>query len=96
MIFRGLFVALEVLFWMFVLRFVLRAIAAALAPARRREAPRPAPRAVAAAEDLVLDRVCRTYVPLKTALSARVCGRDEHFCSAACRDKALGAVARAS
>jgi len=95
MIFRGLLVVFEGLFWLFVVRLVLRAIAAAIAPARP-QAPRTAPRQVPAAEDLVLDRVCRTYVPLNTALSARVSGRDEHFCSAACRDKALGAVARAS
>jgi YHS domain-containing protein len=47
-------------------------------------------------EDLVLDRVCRTHVPRSRALSASVAGHEEHFCSAACRDKALAAVARAS
>jgi hypothetical protein len=36
---------------------------------------------VKAAQDLVLDRVCRTYVPLASALTARVAGREEHFCS---------------
>jgi len=47
-------------------------------------------------EDLVLDRVCHTHVPRSGAVVARVAGREEHFCSAACRDKALAAVARAS
>jgi hypothetical protein len=51
---------------------------------------------VRAPEDLVLDRVCRTYVPLSRTVTARVSGREEHFCSAACREKALAAVARAS
>jgi len=95
MIFRGLFVLVEALFWLLVLRLVLRAIASALAPARP-AAPRPAPRQVGAACDLVLDRVCRTYIPLSGAIRARVAGNDEYFCSAACRDKALGNVARAS
>jgi hypothetical protein len=51
---------------------------------------------VHAPEDLVLDRICRTHVPRSRALVARVDGREEHFCSADCRDKALAAVARAS
>jgi YHS domain-containing protein len=51
---------------------------------------------VKAAQDLVLDRVCRTYVPLASTLTARVAGREEHFCSTACRDRALAEVARAS
>jgi YHS domain-containing protein len=96
MIFRGLLFLAELLFWLLVLRLLLRALAHAFVPARP-AAGRPAPRAqVKAAEDLVLDRVCHTYVPLKTALSARVAGREEHFCSVACREKALAAVARAS
>ena len=56
----------------------------------------PARREVRTPEDLVLDRVCRTYVPRSRALAARVDGREEHFCSAACREKALAAVPRAS
>jgi hypothetical protein len=93
---RLIFVFFEALFWLFVLRLVLRGIAAILAPARA-AAARPAPRPqVQAAHDLVLDRVCRTYVPIASALTARVAGHEEHFCSAACRDRALAAVARAS
>ena len=93
---RLIFVFFEALFWLFVLRLVLRGIAAILAPARA-AASRPAPRPqVKAAQDLVLDRVCRTYVPVESALTARVAGHEEHFCSAACRDRALAAVARAS
>jgi len=51
---------------------------------------------VRAPEDLVLDHVCHTYVPRSRAISAGVSGREEWFCSAACRDKALAAVTRAS
>jgi len=93
---RLIFVLLEALFWLMVLRLVLRGLAAILRPARA-AASRPIPRPrVQAAHDLVLDRVCRTYVPIASALEARVAGHEEHFCSAACRDRALAAVARAS
>jgi hypothetical protein len=97
---RLIFVLCEALFWLFVLRMLLRGIAAIVAPARAaagRPGARPAgqPR-IKAAEDLVLDRVCRTYVPLASALTARVAGHEEHFCSVACRDRALAEVARAS
>ncbi len=93
---RLIFVVAEALFWLFVLRLLLRGIAAVVAPLRA-AAARPAARPqVKGAEDLVLDRVCRTYVPLASALTARVAGREEHFCSAACRDRALAGMARAS
>jgi hypothetical protein len=61
----------------------------------RTAAPRERPR-MPAAEDLVLDRVCHTYVPRSGAVTARISGREEPFCSAACRDQALAAVSRAS
>jgi hypothetical protein len=94
---RLLAFVLELVFWLLVVRLVLRAFArltggATSAPrsARPRSSP-PAP-----PEDLVLDRVCHTHVPRSRALRATVSGREELFCSAACRDKALAAVARAS
>jgi len=92
---RLISVIFEALIWLLVLRFVLRGMAWLLAPARAGARPAPRPQ-VAAPQDLVLDRVCRTYVPVKSALTARVAGREEHFCSTACRDRALAAVARAS
>ena len=98
MIVRALVVVVEVLFWLVVVRLLGRALAAAFTPGRRgavRSAPGPRPQ-VKAAEDLVLDRVCQTHVPLASALTARVGGSEQHFCSAACRDQALAAVARAS
>jgi hypothetical protein len=61
---------------------------------RPERAGRPAPpRQI---EDLVLDRVCRTYVPRSRAVVGRIAGAEEHFCSEACRDKAKAEVARAS
>jgi hypothetical protein len=42
--------------------------------------------------DLVRDHTCNTYLPKDRALSAMVGGHLEHFCSAACRDRALAAA----
>ena len=92
---RALVFLVQLLFWLMVIRFLLRGFARMFAatPARPRAAsPAPPPQI----EDLVQDPVCRTYVPRSRVVSARIAGRDEHFCSTACRDKALAAVARAS
>ena len=85
----------QLLFWLVVVRLVLRGLARAFAgPARSRRPPGPGqPRPT---EDLVQDAVCRTYIPRSRAVSARIGGREEHFCSTACRDKALAAGRRAS
>jgi len=87
---------LQFLFWLLLLRLVVRAVARAFAAAPARPRTQAAPPRVRAPEDLVLDHVCRTHVPRSRALVARVDGREEHFCSAPCRDKALASVARAS
>ena len=91
---RGFLLALLAIGWLMFIRLLLRTLASFVrggAAAAERPGPRSLP-----VEDLVLDRVCRTHVPRSGALAARVAGREEHFCSAACRDKALAAVARAS
>ena len=95
---RGLMLVVQALLWLLVLRFVLRTFASAVSFTRVRPVPPgPGPRPqVRAPEDLVLDRVCRTYVPRSRAILARVAGHEEAFCSAACRDQALAAVTRAS
>jgi hypothetical protein len=95
---RVLLRILQFVFWLLLLRLVVRAVARALSPghARSRAAPPPPRPQVRAPEDLVLDRVCRTHVPRSRALVARVGGQEEYFCSPACRDKALAAIARAS
>jgi hypothetical protein len=93
---RALVFFVQLLFWLMVIRLVLRGLTRMFAgtPVRPRPATPPAPpRQI---EDLVQDPVCRTYVPRSRVVSARIAGREEHFCSTACRDKALAAVARAS
>jgi hypothetical protein len=93
---RGLLLVLQALLWLLFVRFVLRGLASAFSrmrPVQPGSGPRPQMRAP---EDLVLDRVCRTYVPRSRAVTARVAGSEESFCSAACRDRALAAVTRAS
>ena len=97
---RVLLRILQFLFWLLLLRFLVRAVARAFAQdtadQRRRAAAGRARREVRAPEDLVLDRVCSTHVPRSRALVARIDGHEEHFCSTACREKALAAVPRAS
>ena len=79
---------LQLLFWLLVLRLVVRTVARAFSPSPDRPRATAGSRTqVRAPEDLVLDRVCHTHVPRSGAVVARVAGREEHFCSAACRDK---------
>jgi hypothetical protein len=66
-----------------VLRFVVGVMRGMAGPAQPRTQPQMP------AVDLVRDRVCNTFVPRASALSCRVLGHEEHFCSAACRDRAL-------
>ena len=40
-------------------------------------------------EEMVLDPVCNSYVPLSSALSADDKGRTVYFCTSVCRDKFL-------
>jgi len=68
---------------LFLLRLLLRFVAAVVAGYRGHG--RPAPRV----EEMVRDRVCDTFVPRARALVAMVDGREQHFCSARCRDRAL-------
>jgi hypothetical protein len=63
------------------LRFVV-AVVEGYRGARAKE-----PRAAAATE-MVRDRVCDTFLPRARALVATVGGREQHFCSPACRDRA--------
>ena len=54
----------------------------------RGDAPRRSGRADGVGE-LVRDRICNTFVPRERSLTAMIEGREERFCSAACRDKAM-------
>jgi len=71
----------RVLLVLLVLRFLVRTWVALTRPRPRPGPPGPRP--------LVRDPICNTFVPKETALSARVAGKEEHFCSPACRDRAL-------
>ena len=75
-------VLLRVVLLLFAVRLIGRFLASLLAPLG---APRPAAEAGA----LVRDRICNTFLPRERALRAFVGGREEHFCSAGCRDRAL-------
>jgi len=75
---------------LFFVRLILHTLAALLESRKTRGKPRE--RDV----ELVRDPVCNTYVPRARAVVARVGGRDEAFCSAACRDRAVSEMARAS
>ena len=79
-----LIAALRVLMVLFLVRLGLRLFAAG-----RRARP------AAPGTDLVRDRVCNTFVPRDRALAGEVAGRIEHFCSAACRERALATPATA-
>jgi hypothetical protein len=80
---------LQILVFLLVARLLLRGVAAFFralqAPARAPE-PRAQP---GSPTDLVRDRVCNTFLPRDRALRALVAGQEQHFCSTACRDKAL-------
>jgi hypothetical protein len=76
---------LRFLFLLLLARLLFRFVAGAI-QGYRGAAPVTGPRDL----DLVRDRVCNTYLPRERALVAVVDGRTEHFCSAACRDRAAG------
>jgi len=75
---------------LFFLRLLVHTVADLVKSAKPRPPRRPAN------TELVRDPICNTYVPRTTALVAKVGGREESFCSPACRDRALAEVARAS
>lgn len=52
------------------------------APARE-SAPNPRPKA----EEMVLDPVCGSYVPISSAIAATDGGKTVYFCSEECRDR---------
>ena len=90
---RGIVLVFRFLLVLFAVRLLVRALARAFAPP---PAARPGAAPLRPTEDLVRDRVCNTFLPRSRALAAVVAGREEHFCSAKCRDEALLAAPRAS
>ena len=90
---RMLINVLRFLASLLLIRFLLRALAAWLQPRPARPNANERPRLLV--QDLVRDRVCNTFVARDRAIRAMIGGRESHFCSPACRDKAL-ALARAA
>jgi hypothetical protein len=88
-----LFNFLRFLVYLLVVRFVFRAIALWLRPRPASTSTRPPAGPV---HDLVRDRICNTFVARERAVMAVVNGHEEHFCSTACRDKAVFALTRAA
>ena len=83
--------ALRILLILFVVRLVARAVASVFRPSSpSRGTPKRAD------VDLVRDRVCNTFLPRERAIRTVIAGREEHFCSASCRDRALAGSSRAS
>jgi len=73
----------RILVALFVVRLLLRFVAAVVQGyASAGERP-------AAPVEMVRDRVCGTFVPRTRALVGTVDGREQHFCSESCRDRAL-------
>jgi len=85
--------AVRVLGLLLLARFLLGAIRGR---APRPTAPPAAPPTPHSSPDLVRDRVCNTFLPRDRAVLAIVRGQEQHFCSTACRDRALADAARAS
>jgi len=94
---RGLVYLLYVLIVLLIVRMVSRSLAGLFGAGndvrRSRATTRPTARK---AEDLVRDPVCHTYIPRSRALTAVVGGREEYYCSKACRERARTGAARAS
>jgi hypothetical protein len=84
-------VILRLLLVLLALRFLFRFVGSIIRGYREADARE---RAGAQSRELVRDRVCNTFLPKDRALTATVRGREEHFCSAACRDQALLEPAR--
>ena len=72
---------------LFLVRIALRFVAGVI------EGLRTPPPAGVSGVDMVRDRVCNTFLPRERAVKAIVGGREMHFCSAACRDRALALTA---
>jgi hypothetical protein len=79
----------RVVFALLLVRVVVRYLASLVRPAAAPRVGTPS-----RAGELVRDRICNTFLPRERSIAVRVAGRDEHFCSTECRDRALAAVSR--
>ena len=82
---------LRLLLVLVALRFLFRFVGAIVRGYREADAREAAS---TRSRELVRDRVCNTFLPRERALRAIVHGHEEHFCSPACRDRALVSPAR--
>ncbi|HWW94714.1 MAG TPA: hypothetical protein VN375_15205 [Vicinamibacteria bacterium] len=89
---RLLAILFRFLMALLLVRLGLRALSSWLGPRTSPGPGQPAP----PPEDLVRDRICNTFLPRSRAVRAVVGGHEEHFCSTACRDRALLGVSQAS
>jgi hypothetical protein len=73
---------LRILVALLLVRLLFRFVAGVVRGYRGEPGPR--------SQDMVRDRICNTFLPRDRALRALVDGREEHFCSPTCRDRARG------
>jgi hypothetical protein len=88
-------VLLRVIGVLLLVRLVGRFLVAVVRAMREQTAGGPGPAggpATPSGGEMVRDRVCNTFVPRDRALRALIGGQEAHFCSAACRDRALVAT----
>ncbi len=79
----GAIILLRALLVLVVLRLLGRFVVGMMQGLRETAAPARSGR------EMVRDRVCNTFLPRDRALTALIHGEEAHFCSAACRDRAL-------
>jgi hypothetical protein len=71
-----------------IVRFVMRFVLSVIHGYQGTDPPVKRETREVATTDMVRDRVCDTFLPRSRALVAIVDGREQHFCSATCRDRA--------
>lgn len=81
----GAVILLRALLVLVVLRLLGRFIAGVIKGLRETSGPG----AAGGDGEMVRDRVCNTFLPRGRALHVVIQGEEAHFCSAACRDRAL-------
>jgi hypothetical protein len=94
-ILRLLLFVLRVVGLLLLVRMVLRGLAG-LSRGAFPAAAEPRPSQGKPASELVRDRICNTFLPRERAVRAVISGREEHFCSEACRDRAVATASQAS
>lgn len=81
---KPIIILLLIFFGVKLLRKSLTKKIASKAPSQREEV---AGKQHAGGEEMVLDPVCKSYVPITSAILLKTGGRVEYFCSDECREK---------